>query len=84
MKVRRIHRENREASITPALVRRLIIVAAQKGFFEAQLNIRKELRGELVRRKVQVSPGEQAQCGKLHSVVNHTDAMITVDLREPA
>lgn len=45
MKVRRIHRENREASITPALVRRLIIVAAQKGFYEAQLNIRKELQG---------------------------------------
>lgn len=37
-------RQEREASITPPLLRSLIIVAAQRGFFEAQKTIRRELQ----------------------------------------
>lgn len=36
----------REASITPKLIRSLIIVAANRGFHDAQINIRKALQEE--------------------------------------
>lgn len=52
-------RQEREASITPKLVRSLIIVAAQRGFFEAQKTIRRELQETDWKKRV------EADC-KLH------------------
>lgn len=80
----RIYREDREASITPSLMRNLIIVAAQQGFHDAQVNLRKEARGEIVRRMVTIPPGESMAIDATRTVMNSTNAPVRIDLRENA